>query len=78
MKTFWLDFRYPQQAIAGEYVSPLKFSDLVLDLNYFLFFHPNPYPNSTYLPKHEFVSPNNQFYQRIWYVEHSSVNAYMV
>jgi len=55
-----------------------KFSDLVRDLNYVLFSHPNPYPNSTYLPKHEFVSPNNQFYQRIWYVEHSSVNAYMV
>jgi len=46
-----------------------KFSDLIRDLNYFSFSHPNPNPNPTYLPKHEFLSPNNQFYQRIWYVE---------
>ena len=51
-----------------------KFSDLVLDLNYFSFSHPNP----TYLPKHVFLSPNNKFYQRIWYVEYYSVHAYMI
>jgi len=48
--------------------------DLVVDLNYFSFFYPNP----THLPKHEFPSPNNQFDQRIWYVECYSVHAYMV
>jgi len=48
--------------------------DLVLKLNYFSFSHPNP----TYLPKYKFVSPNNQFYQRIWYVEYYSVHAYML
>jgi len=55
-----------------------KFSDLVLDLNYFSFSHHNPYPNPTYLPKHEFLNPNNQFHQRIWYAEYYSVHAYMV
>jgi len=55
-----------------------KFSDLVLDLNYFSFSHHNPCRNQTYLPKHEFLIPNNQFYQRIWYVEYYSVHAYMV
>jgi len=29
-------------------------------------------------PKHEFPSPNDQLYQRIWYVEYCSVHAYMV
>ena len=38
------------------------FSDLVRDLKYFSFSHHNPYPNPTYLPKHEFPS---QFYLRI-------------
>ena len=33
-----------------------KFSDLVVDLNYFSFSRPNPYP--TGLPKHEFPTPN--------------------
>ena len=55
-----------------------KFSDLVLDINYFSFSHHNPCPNPIYLLKHEFLSPNNQFYQRIWYVEYYSVHAYMV
>jgi len=50
-----------------------KFSDLVVDLNYFSFFHPNP--NPTYSPEHEFLSPDNQFYQRIWHVEYYSVHA---
>jgi len=30
-------------------------SDIVVDLDYFSF------PNPSHLPKHEFVSPNNQF-----------------
>jgi len=55
-----------------------KFSDLVLDLNNFSFSHPNPHPNTTYLPKHEFPSPNNQVCQRILYAEYYSVLAYMV
>jgi len=28
-----------------------KILDLVLDLNYFSFSNPNPYPNQTHLPK---------------------------
>jgi len=51
--------------------------DLVLDLNYFSFPHPNPNPNPTHLLKHESPSPNNQFSQRIWYVEYYSVHKYM-
>jgi len=51
-----------------------KFSDLLVDLKYFSF----SYPNSTHLAKHEFVSPNNQFYQRMWHEEYYSVHAYMV
>ena len=47
---------------------------LVIDLNYFPFSH----PNATHLPKHEFLSPNNQFYQRICHEEYQSVHAYMV
>jgi len=50
--------------------------DLVVGLNYFYFSYPNP--NPTHLPKHEFLSPNNHFYQRIWYVECYSVHAYTV
>jgi len=55
-----------------------KLSDLVVDLNYFSFPHHNPNPNLTHLPKHEFLRPNNQFYQRIWYVEYYSVHVYVV
>ena len=58
----------------GNNFNPWKFSDLVVDLNYFSFSHPNP----IHLPKHEFLNPNNQFYQRIWYVEDYSVQAYVV
>ena len=49
--------------------------DLILDLNYFSFFHPNP----THLPKHQTIalSPNHQFSQRIWYVEYYSVHVHM-
>jgi len=50
-----------------------QFSDLVVSFSY-----PNPNPNPTHLPKHEFLSHNNQFYQRIWYVEYYSVHVYMV
>jgi len=38
----------------------------------FPFSHPRP----THLPKHEFLSPNNQFYQRIWYVRVTQKDAY--
>ena len=55
-----------------------KFSDLVIDLNYFSFSYPNPNPNPMHLPKHEFLTPNNQFYQRIWCVEYYFLHAYMV
>ena len=51
-----------------------KFSDLVIDLNYFSFSHPNP----THLPKHKSLSPNNQFYHRVSSVKYYSVHAYMV
>jgi len=50
--------------------------DLVVDLNYFSFSRPNPYP--TGLPKHKFPTPNDQFYRRILYVEYYSVHSYMV
>jgi len=49
----------------------------VVDLNYFSFSRPNPNPNATHSPKHEFLSPNHQFYQRIWYVQYYSVHAYI-
>jgi len=51
--------------------------DAVLDLNYFSFSHPNPNPNTTHLPKHESLSPNHQFSQRIWYVWYYSVHEYI-
>jgi len=54
----------------------LKIFGFSLDFNYFSFSHPNS--NPTYLLKHEFLSLNNQFYPRIWSVEHYSVHAYMV
>jgi len=50
----------------------------VPDLNCFSFSQPNPKPNRTYLPKHDILSPNDQFYQDIWCVEHYSVHAYIV
>jgi len=62
----------------GNKVHHWKLSGLVLDLNYFSFSHHNPCRNPTNLPKHEFLNPNDQFYQRIWYVEYYSVHAYMV
>jgi len=52
--------------------------DLVVDLNYVSFSLPKSKPNPTHLPKHEFLNPNNQFYQRIRYVEHYSVHAHKV
>jgi len=51
--------------------------DLVVDLNYLSFSHPKPNPNPTHSLEHEFLSPNNQFYQRIWFVEYYSVHAHM-
>jgi len=55
-----------------------KFSDLVVDLNYFSFSRPNPNPYPADLPKHEFPTPNNQFYRHIWRVEYYSVHACIV
>jgi len=34
-------------------------------------------PNQTHLAKHQILSPNHQFSQRIWYVECCSVHAHM-
>jgi len=45
----------------------------VLDLNRFSFSNPNP----THLPKHQTLSLNHQFSQRIWYVKYYSVYAHM-
>ena len=54
-----------------------KILDLFLDLNYF-FSNPNPNLNPTHLPiKHQILSPNPQFSQRIWYVEYYSVHAHI-
>ena len=47
-----------------------KILHLVLDINCFSF----PNPNPTHLPKHQTISPNHQFAQRIWYVEYYSVH----
>ena len=74
IETLWLDVRYHNKLQLGNNFHPRKFSDLVLDLNYFTVSHPNP----THLPKYEFLCPNNQFYQRIWYVEYYSVHACLV
>jgi len=52
-----------------------KISELDLDFNYFSFSNRNL--NQTHLTKHQTLSPNHQFSQRIWYVEHHSVHAHM-
>jgi len=52
-----------------------KILDLVLDL--ISFSNPNPNPNPTHLNKHQTLSPNRQFYQRISYVEDYSVHTHM-
>jgi len=43
-----------------------KILDLVWDLNYFSFSYGNQYPNPKHLPKHQTLSPNHLFSQRIW------------
>ena len=48
---------------------------LFLNLDFFSF--SNPIPNPTHLPKHQTLSPNHQFSQRIWYVEYYSAHAHM-
>jgi len=48
----------------------LKIFGIVIDLNYFSFSHPIPNASPTHLHKHEFLSPDNQFYQRIWCVHY--------
>jgi len=52
--------------------------DKVLDLKYFSFSNPSPNPNPTRLPKHQTITRNDQFSQRIWCVEYYSVHAHMV
>jgi len=47
--------------------------DLTLDINYFSFCNPHP----THLPKHQTLSPNHQFSQRICYLEYHFVHAHM-
>ena len=42
-----------------------KILDLILDFNYFSFSNCNINPNLTRLPKHQTLSPNHQFSQRI-------------
>ena len=44
---------------------------------YFYFSNCSINPNPTYLPKHQPLSPNHQFSQRIWYRERCSVHAHM-
>jgi len=39
---------------------------LLTSIIFFSYPNPNPNPNPTHLPKHEFLSSDNQFYQRIW------------
>jgi len=77
IKTFWLDVRHHNKLWCGNNFNHWKFLVLVLDFNYFSFSHPNPNPNPTHLPKHESLSHNHQFSQRIWYVEYWSVHAHM-
>jgi len=50
----------------------------VIHHNYFSFSQPSPNPNRTHLPKQDFPSPNDQFYQRIWNGEHYSGHGNMV
>jgi len=54
-----------------------KILELVLDLNYFSFFNPVTNPNPTHLARHQTLSLNHQFSQRIWYVEYYFVHAHM-
>ena len=60
-----------------QYRNNWKILDLVWDLNYFSFSNCNISPNPTHLPKHQILSPNHQFSQRIWYAECCSVHAHM-
>jgi len=46
-----------------------------LDFNYFSFSNCNINPNPSHLPKHQTLSPNQQFSQRILYVECCSAHA---
>jgi len=50
---------------------------LNLRLQLFSFSNCDIKPNLTHLPKHQILSPNHQFSQRIWYVECCSVHAHM-
>jgi len=77
IKTFWLDVRHPKQTAVRDWLKHWQVSDFAFDLNYFSFSQPNPNPNPTHSPKHESLSPNHQFSQRIWYIEYYSVHVYM-
>ena len=61
----------------GNMLNQGKILDLILDFNYFSFSNCNINPNPTHLPKHQILSPNHQFSQRILYVECCSVHAHM-
>ena len=77
IRSFWLDVRYPQQATVGNNYNHSKILDWVLDLNYFSFPNPKLKPNPTHLPKHQTLTPNHQFSQRILFVEYHSVHVCM-
>jgi len=47
-------------------VKPVTNIGLDLRLQLFSFSNSNINPNPTHLPKHQILSPNHQFSQRIW------------
>jgi len=65
-KTFWLDVRHPQQAVAREYAKPQKNIGLSLRPQLFLFFYPKPQTLTNTLNQTQNLSPNHQFSQRIF------------
>ena len=82
---FSLQFRSTRRESVGKLLScflQLFFSSnrsllSLLSQNHKKFYVEEQRRTQQYLPKHEFLSPNNQFYQRIWHAEHYSVRAYM-
>jgi len=52
--------------------------DLVFNLNFFSFSGPHPNHNPTHLRKHEALSPNHQFSERMLCVKYSSAHVYMI
>ena len=49
----------------GNKYNQCKILDLILDFNYVSFSNCNINPNPKHLPKHQILSPNHQFSQRI-------------